>query len=391
VRGRKYGGTIKGRTNNPKSKDGMRSGMIAFNEIHQYANYNNIKVFTTSLGKRPHPRTLYATTNGDVRGGPLDDLLARASDILRTGIKDNGLLPFVCRLDHKDEANCPELWVKANPSLLYLPDLLNEIEKEFLAWKENPLANGDFMTKRMNLPQSAADIVVTDWENITATNKELPDLTGMSCTCGIDYASISDFASVDLHFRIGDERFDINHSWLCEQSKDLFRINAPWREWVGSGLLTLVPGVEIHPDLICEWIEAKAMLYQIKGIAMDSFRYALFTKALNNIGFDASERKNIKLVRPSDIMKAVPVIDSCFNNHYFAWGDNPVLRWAANNTKKIRSGVKSGTDTGNYVFAKIEGKSRKTDPFQALVHSMVIEGDLPVNVGTYDDIPVIIG
>jgi phage terminase large subunit-like protein len=90
-------------------------------------------------------------------------------------------------------------------------------------------------------------------------------------------------------------------------------------------------------------------------------------------------------------MKVVPVIDSCFNNRYFAWGDNPVLRWAANNTKKIRSGVKSGTDTGNYVFAKIEGKSRKTDPFQALVHSMVIEGELPVNVGTYDDIPVIIG
>ncbi len=391
VRGRKYGGTIKGRTNNPKSKDGMRSGMIAFNEIHQYPNYNNIKVFATSLGKRPHPRTLYATTNGDIRGGPLDDLLARASDILKAKIEDNGLLPFICRLDNKNEALRHECWGKANPSLRYLPELMDEMEKEFLLWKENPLANGDFMTKRMNLPQSASDIVVTDWENIADTNKELPDLTGMSCTCGIDYASVSDFASVNLHFRIGDIRIDINHSWLCAQSKELFRINAPWREWVEAGLLTLVENVEIPPDLLCEWIATKAQMYSIKIIGIDNFRYALFARALSEIGFDATDNKNIKLVRPSDIMKVVPVIDSCFNNHYFTWGDNPVLRWAANNTKKIRSGVKSGTDTGNYVFAKIEGKSRKTDPFMAVAHSMVIEDELPMNTGVYDNIPVIIG
>ena len=41
------------------------------------------------------------------------------------------------------------------------------------------------------------------------------------------------------------------------------------------------------------------------------------------------------------IMKVVPVIDSCFNNHLFAWGDNPALRWATNNTKKVPSGKKA--------------------------------------------------
>ena len=32
-----------------------------------------------------------------------------------------------------------------------------------------------------------------------------------------------------------------------------------------------------------------------------------------------------------------------------------------------------GSDTGNFYYAKIEGKSRKTDAFMALVHSVVIE------------------
>ena len=104
----------------------------------------------------------------------------------------------------------------------------------------------------------------------------------------------------------------------------------------------------------------------IRKLAVDNFRYALLKRALESVGFDAGERKNVYLVRPSDIMKTQPVIDSCFIRRLFVWGDTPSLRWAANNTKLVRSGRKEGTDTGNYYYAKIEGKSRKTDPFMAL-------------------------
>ena len=58
------------RTNSPKGKDGLRSGIVIFNEIHQYENYDNIDVFTTGLGKKKHPRRSYFTTNGDKREGP---------------------------------------------------------------------------------------------------------------------------------------------------------------------------------------------------------------------------------------------------------------------------------------------------------------------------------
>lgn len=389
VKGIKLGGVIKGRTKNPKSKDGMRSGEVVFNEIHQYENYDNIKVFITGLGKKKHPRILYATTNGDVREGPLDDLIARSEEILRGDIGDDGLLPFICKLDDKSEVNNRKMWVKANPSLPYLPDLLVEIKKEYALWKRNPLANTDFMTKRMNLPQTAADIAVTSWDNIAATNKELPDLRGWKCTAGIDYASISDFASVNLHFRKGDLRYDIKHSWLCLQSKDLFRIKAPWKEWAQRGLLTLVDDVEINPALLCEWLYNKAQKYQIVKIAIDNFRYALMTTYLRKIGFDAKDFKNVKLIRPSDIMSVVPVIESIFLNQNFYWGDDPVLRWATNNTKLVRASKKSGSDTGNFYYAKIEGKSRKTDPFMALVASVIIEDELGTATSTYDDLPVI--
>ena len=141
--------------------------------------------------------------------------------------------------------------------------------------------------------------------------------------------------------------------------------------------MTAVDEAEIPPDLIVEYIAKMAQSYNIRKIALDNFRFALLKKHLEGIGFDLSERKNIRLVRPSDIMKVQPVIASCFNKKLFTWGDTPSLRWATNNTKLVRSGKKEGTDTGNFYYAKIEGKSRKTDPFMALVASMVIEDEIP--------------
>ena len=41
--------------------------------------------------------------------------------------------------------------------------------------------------------------------------------------------------------------------------------------------------------------------------------------------------------------------------------------------RTLRSGQRAGTNTGNFYYAKIEPKSRKTDPFMALVASMTEE------------------
>ncbi len=376
ARGLKSGGTIKGRTNNAKGKDGLRSGQVTYNEVHQYLNWDNVNVFTTGLGKTPHPRRLYATTDGDVYDGPLDELKATGEAILAGTQDDNGMLPFICQLDADNEVHDPANWEKANPSLPYRPDLQAEIEKEYVEWKRNPQTLSAFMTKRMNRRQSACDVAVTDYANVKRTNSPLPDLDGWHCVAGIDFVKVGDFASVDLHFRQGNLRYDINHSWLCDQSKDLPRIRAPWRDWAQAGQLTVVSDVEIHPDLLCAYLERMGSRYHIDKLALDNFRYALLSRSLAGIGFDAAERKNVKLVRPSDIMRAAPVIDSCFNNGYFIWGDNPPLRWAVNNTKLVRANKSTGGDTGNHYYAKIEGRSRKTDPFMAVVAAMTIEDEL---------------
>ena len=362
---------LKFRTNNPRGKDGLRSGIVVFNEIHQYEDYANINVFTTGLGKKAHPRRTYATTNGDVRDGPLDHMLNDSLEILKGARPDNGWLPFICRLDDKKEIDDSKMWEKANPSLPYMEDLRIEIEKEYISWKAAPSQFTAFPTKRMNIPDGNPAVQVTSWENILATNKPLPDLSGRSCVVGLDFASVSDFAAAGCLFRDGDVRYWIPHAWLCAQSPDIPRIKAPWREWEKVGLLTVVDDVEISPDLIVDWIAEQGARYNILRIALDNFRYALVAGALKRIGFNAKEAKNVKLIRPSDEMIISPVIESVFANQRIVWGDNPLMRWATNNTKMIRTGINK--DTGNMTYGKIEPKSRKTDPFMAFVAAMTLE------------------
>lgn len=363
---------IKGRTNSPKGKDGLRSGIVVFNEIHQYPNYDNINVFTTGLGKKKHPRRSYYTTNGDVREGPLDDLLDEAEDILRSGADDNGLLPFICKLDSKEDVHDEANWPKANPSLPYLPNLLSEIRKEYRDWSKNPDRLPAFMSKRMNLPEAVKEAAVADWDSIAATNQEIPDLKGWNCTVGVDYSKTTDWMAVNFHFKNGDKRYDINKAWICRDSRDIPRLKCPWREWAKTEYLEYVDDVEIHPSIVAGYIQEMGRKYNIAMVAIDSYRYSLLSDALSKVGI-SKELKNLMLVKQTDIIKVVPVIDHCFLNHYFHWGNNPVLRWATNNTKTIRYGRDAGADKGSFVYAKIEGKSRKTDPFMALVASMVAE------------------
>lgn len=373
VQGRRNKGCIKGRTNNPQGRDGMRSGKTIFNEVHAYQNYDNIKVFITGQGKVAQPRVGIFTSNGEVNDGPLDDYLARGRRILFEGEPDNGFLPFICCLESKEQVHDPENWYMANPSLAYMPHLRQEIEDEYRDWCDHPEQNSDFLTKRMGIRVGFKEVSVTDYEKVLATKKALPDLTGDPCTVGIDYAELNDWAAVNIHFRRGEERFDINHAWICAQAKTLPRVKAPWKEWAREGIVTVVQDVSISPDLIAQYIADAARRYSIRCLALDHFRWTMLAESLRKIGFDAADKTRVKLVRPSDIMQVDPVIQNCFDRQLFHWGNNPCLRWAVNNTKRVRSSRAAGVDTGNFVYAKIEAKSRKTDPFMALVASMVVE------------------
>lgn len=382
IENRKTKSQIKARTNNPKGKDGLRSGKVDFDEPHAYENWENINVFTTGLGKKPHPRRTYISTNGDVREGPLDQLIEKSEKILSGETPDNGFLPFICKLDDEKQVHDSKNWEMANPSLPYLPTLMEQMKREYEDYKLDPVINNAFMTKRMNIPQGRKDTEVASWENILKTNGEVPDMRGRTCMCGIDFSKTTDFVSAFLLFKDNDKYYGIHHSWFCTASNDKHRIKLPLDQMAQRGLLTIVNDVEINPTLIAEWVQEQRMIYDIDKIAIDSYRYAMLSRALRDVGYDAND-KMVKLVRPSDIMRVVQKISSMFIGNKIIWGDDPMMRWYTNNAKL------EPAPNNNFKYGKIEPKSRKTDGFMAFVNAVVLEEELP-DTFAFQTMPVIL-
>lgn len=371
ITGKKTGSVLRYNSSSKRGKDSKRTGCAIYDEKHEYTDATNINTLRSGLGKVRFGREITITTNGKVRGGVLDSELEQNADILSRYNPDNRTLVFWCRIESFDEWKDPSKWIKANPSINDFPELRSTIRQEVADMPYNMDYFGTFMAKRMNFPVGDKDSEVATWDDIVATNRPLPDLTGKSCVCGIDYAKTNDFVAACLLFKEGEQRYAIIHGWVCAQSRDLEGIKAPLDEWERAGLLTVVHDVEISAEIITDWLMMNSSKYVITKIAIDSFRFSYLNIALRRIGFDAYDAKNVKLIRPSDLMRSYVVLNSIFVNHTLAVGDNPFFRWNVNNAKKVIDAK------GNVSYGKIEPRYRKTDAFMAFAAAQAIEDCLP--------------
>lgn len=367
---------------NSGSKDGMRSGCVMFDEIHAYRDSASMEVFTGGLGKKDDPRRLFCTTDGDIRDGVLDEKKEQAQAILRDGEPDNGLLPFICKLDSRAEIDDEAAWPKANPRLLMRPQLMGEYRREVAEWRRHPEKHTATPTKRFNLPEARTELPVASWDDLTACLAEVPDLRGVPCVVGIDFAKTTDMVSVCALWRVGDQFYARHHSWICAESRDIPLIKAPIAQWA---TVDVVDAAEVDARVVADWIADLNMDSLVEAVALDDYRYALVKRELELIGFSADPpERTVRLVRPSDIMRAQPVIDAALATHRIAWGDDPCLRWMANNTMLVPA------PNGNYKYGKIDRRSRKNDGFMAMVAAFTIADRVPEYAGAVYAEPLII-
>lgn len=369
VKGLKTKSTLRFNTSSKRGKDSKRTGAVIFDEKHEYLDSTNMNTLMSGLGKVKDPRKITITTDGHVRGGVLDKEKEENRKILSAYDPDNRTLVFICKIDEEKEWNQEEKWIKAIPSINDFPYLKTEIKNEVRSMSNTPDYYKEFMAKRMNFPVGDKDIEVATWEDIMATNQEFIDLKGKDCVGGIDFAKSNDFIGCCLIFYENEKYYVLQHTFICAKSRDLLGIKAPLKDWASKGDCTFIDDVEIPPEIVVQWFDTMKQKYNIKKIAIDYFRFSLLNSCLKQIGFDAFELKNVKLVRPSDIMKVSVKINSIFVRHLYVWGDVPILRWATNNSKKIIQG-------NNITYGKQEPNYRKTDTFMALVNGMTIVDEI---------------
>lgn len=378
-------------TSNAATKDGKKSGLVLFNEYHAYLTDKNIKVYQGGLGKVKHGRIFIITSNGDVRGGPLDELLDSCTKILQTGDNKLRYFPFLCKMDDLTEVDNPELWEKANPSLPYLPELYDAIMIDYLEQKERPSKRSEFLSKRMNIPQERDDLVVTSWENILKASysdvkNKIPRVMvkkeKQPAIIGIDFASLRDFASVGILTKYGDEFCWRQKTVICSSNKFFKDIKFPFENAGQKGFedFVVVDTPSIDEKIIVNWALSYFNDYDIKKIILDNYRYQLIKKTFeeSNVSVETKENKDglIRMIRyPASIAAIVaPKLEVLFERGQLNIGDSAIMRWSINNTC-----LRTKKD-GNMYFEKVEEKLRKNDPFMAMICALSGEELLVENI-----------
>lgn len=377
ITNKKTGSFIKFRTSNGDTKDGLRDGAVAFDEIHQYQNNKDVKVHISGLGKKPNPREFYVGTDGYVREGFLDNMKEKAKRVLSGNSRPNALFPFICKLDSETQVNDPDKWELANPMFhkplsAYADGLMETILEEYDDLEDDPSNREEFMTKRMNLPVTDLERSVASYEEIMATNRPFPDLEGKQAIGCLDYASLRDFAACGLLFRDGEDYIFKTHSFCRKEFVDIYygysRVAsevkkerfAPIKDWEQKGLLTVIDGPTIDPHVIVQWFVEMRYKYGVNKIVADNFRMDVLRPLFEAEGFEVEVIKN---PRAADSLLA-PRIETAFANGNIIFGDNPLMRWYTNNVL-----VKTTAD-GNKQYLKKEEVRRKTDGFKAFVCGM---------------------
>lgn len=364
--------TIKYNTSSNRGKDSKRTGCNLFDEKHEYTakDKKNIDTLSSGLGKVRNWRNITISTCGHIREGVLDKEQEAGQTILSEYDPDNRVFIFWCRIEKKEEWKDPDKWVKAIPSIRHkrFKELKGRVAYEVKEMPNNMDYFPEFMAKRMNYPVGNKDVQIATIEEVKATNQEIPDLTGLSCVGGIDYAKTNDFIGCVLLFKFNRKVYIKQHTFICKQCEDLPGIKAPLEEWEERGDVEFVDDVEVSPELVAEWFKEQKKYYNIKSISIDYYRYTLLAKALKTVGFSFQD-KTLFTVKSSDIMKIMPVINRWIIKHLLVFGDVPVLRWMMNNTKKVDSG-------NNTIYGKIERKYRKNDTWMALAAAATQEEKL---------------
>lgn len=358
-------------TSNARTKDGKRPGCVAFDEEHEYEDYKTIKVFTSGGGKVRDYREFHMSTDGNVRGGPLDDLKEEARMILNgeLGIEESNLFPFICKLDDPDEVSNQEMWSKANPSLPFNRILQRKMKEEYSLMQRNQSIRIEFMTKRMNCPVEDTRFEVASYEDRLATNKQVPmdKLQGLDVIGGVDFADVRDFCSVGVLAKNNGRRYWLQHTFIHQKALELQNINKDIVQIaLDKGLAEMVYGKSIPPEKVVAWFVKQAETFYIKKIRMDTFRASILGPKLIEAGFE------VEVCRTGNFTHSQlsPLIDDMFINQTIIFGDDPLMRWYVGNV------YVDYLSNGNKEYKKIDKEKRKTDGFYAFLHALNSDSEL---------------
>lgn len=371
-------GFIKALASNTNSLDGLDTHCGVIDELAAIKNRDIYDLVKQSMGAREQPLLFCITTNGFVREGIFDSQYQYASDVLFDRARNNRFLPFIYELDHIDEWDREECWIKANPGLGTVKsiDYLRQMVQKA---KDDESFKPTVLVKDFNLKQTseAAWLRFEDFENTaTFTGPFRYGIGGMDAADSVDLA-----AAKVLCMKRDDPNIYVRQMyWMPQAVLDRQeetgnrreRDNVPYQLWKDKGLLRTVPGNKVDKRVMLDWFCELRDQEDIYILYIGYDPWHIDDSLLREFQSEFGEKAMIP-VRQGVITLSQPMkeLKADLQAKLIVYNDHPIDKWCFFNTV-VKTDVNGniqpvkGMDTRN----RIDGTLALIDGYKVLQDKM---------------------
>lgn len=278
---------------NSKTADGLNPSMVVSDEIAAWPGDRGKKqyeVYMSAFGARENPEMLSITTAGYEVGGIYDELMTRATRILKGGSTEEHFLPVLYIVDDESRWDDINELKKSNPNMgisVQERTLLNQIDVA-----HNSLSKKiEFLTKVCNVPQNSQ----TAWLSNTAVKDcmgdalHLGDFAECYCVAGVDLSQSVDLTAACIILEREKQLYCFAHFWIpgAKLAECTERDKLPYDQYIQRGIVSLSGENVIDTDDVFEWFKAlveQAHIYPL-WVGYDRYTALPWVKKMQAYGF----------------------------------------------------------------------------------------------------------
>jgi phage terminase large subunit-like protein len=312
------------------SKHGFNAHGILFDEVHTQPTRELWDVLTTSTGARTQPLVFGITTAGYDQQSICFELWDYAAKVLSGVIEDPTFFAYIRSAPKDADWRDERVWKASNPALGVFRSI-EEMREMAKRAEHTPALQNTFRRLYLNqwTSQETRWLDLSAWDDTAGLVVDLK-LEGRRCYAGLDLASTTDIAALELVFPMDDGTFEVlSHFWIPGDNiqERVRRDRVPYDAWVSQGLITATEGNVIDYGAIREKIRALGTRFDIREIGFDRWGATQLSQDLAGDGFTVVPIGQGFSSMSAPTKELLNLVLSKRLRH----GGSPVLRWMADN------------------------------------------------------------
>lgn len=388
------------------SADGVNGHCLA-DEFHRWKGFEFYNALKWMLASQPEGAFIAVTTSGEEGENVCKYTHDHAVSVNKGITYDDTILGTIFGLTKDDDPHDESNWFKANPSLgtdKDSPLKLTTFRNDYLAAKDDPSGWIEFKRLRLGIWATSLNSWldtslprgVSDWDSGRADRKEakaridcyakfedkdLLEIDAVSCSLGLDLASVRDTVAAVLCVEDVDGVLWIRPwFWLpeLEAKRQAKRVN--YIRWAENGHIKLTPGRSIDYPILTQDLVDIIKTYHVNEFYYDPHQAENITQELE--AMTQAERVEF----PQQIIHYGPVVQDLERRiiaQRIRHNGSPVMTWQMANALAL-----TNTNGFKRLVKQSKGDFKKVDGPQALLMSMqtVVSRGIEIEDDVDDDV-----